>query len=266
MELYLGTGGYSNDDWLGLLYPSGTKPARYLEIYAQHFNGVELNSSFYAIPGIKAFEGMVRKSGARVRFAVKVHQSITHSRDADEAMYQRLLESVEPLREVGMLGALLVQFPYSFKRTRENRIYLKDLLDRLASERVAVEFRHDSWDTEQVREGFRAVGQTFVSVDYPSLRGLPSSGLQVTSDTIYIRMHGRNAAKWWDGKNASERHDYRYSPDELRPWVQQLKACEDEVAQIYLMMQNTTKGHAIENLRMLRTLFSEVGLDASVNL
>ncbi len=79
MELYLGTGGYSNDDWLGLLYPEGAKSADYLNIYAQHFNAVELNSSFYNIPGTKAFAGMVRKSEGRVRFAVKLHRSMTSS-------------------------------------------------------------------------------------------------------------------------------------------------------------------------------------------
>lgn len=266
MELYLGTGGYSNDDWLGLLYPPGTKASKYLDIYAQHFNAVELNSSFYAIPGIKAFEGMVKKSGSRVRFAIKVHQSMTHSRDADDDMFQRLLESVQPLRDVGMLGPFLVQFPYSFHRTPENRLYLKDLLDRLESEAVAVEFRHGSWDDEQVRAAFANVGQTFASVDYPPLYGLPSSGLHVTSEIAYIRLHGRNKEKWWEGKNAAERHDYRYTADELRPWVQQIKDHEGELTQVYVMFQNTTKGHALENLRMLKELFAEIGVEAPINL
>ena len=266
MELYLGTGGYSNDDWLGLIYPAGTKSNKYLDIYAQHFNAVELNSSFYATPGIKAFEGMVKKSEAEVRFAVKVHKSMTHSRDADTDMYQRLKESVQPLRDVGMLGPFLVQFPYSFHRTRENRVYLKELLDRLEPFHTAIEFRHGSWDNEQVREAFRKTNKTFVSVDYPPLYGLPESGLHITSDTVYIRMHGRNQKTWWEGKSAAERHDYQYTPDELRPWVLTIKEQEENISQLYLMMQNTTKGHALENLRMFKDLFAEVELEASVNL
>lgn len=260
MELYLGTGGYSNDDWLGLLYPPGTKPAKFLDIYSQHFNAVELNSSFYAIPGIKAFRGMVEKSGARVRFAVKVHQSMTHSRDAGDDMYARLIESVQPLRDVGMLGPYLVQFPYSFHRTKENRIYLKELVDRLAGEKLAIEFRNQAWHVDDVRVAFEDIGLSYVSVDYPQVRGMPAPELHITSDLAYIRMHGRNEEKWYGGKNASERHDYLYTPDELREWVMKIKEHEDELRAVYVMMQNTTKGHALKNLETLRDLFEEVGL------
>lgn len=262
MELYLGTGGYSNDDWLGLLYPPGTKSAQYLEVYAQHFNAVELNSSYYAIPGTKAFEGMVRKSEAGVRFAVKIHQSMTHSRDADEDMYQRLLESVEPLREVGMLGPFLAQFPYSFHRTPENRVYLKTLVDRFetAGETLAVEFRNQAWHVPEVVDAFREMGLTFVSVDYPQVGGMPEPELTITSDTAYLRLHGRNEEKWYGGKNQSERHDYLYTPDELRFFVQQIAERQDGLAQAWLMFLNTTKGHALKNIEMVRQLLKEFAL------
>lgn len=265
MELYLGTGGYSNDDWLGGLYPQGTKSPDFLKIYAQHFNGVELNSSFYATPGIKAFQGMVDKSQARLRFAVKVHQSVTHKRDADAEVFKQLFESVAPLRDVGMLGPFLLQFPYSFHRTPDNRRYLKSVVDHFVEERVVIEFRHWSWDNDAVRKACKALGVTFVSVDYPPLKGLPRSGLHVTSDLAYFRLHGRNTEKWWDGKDASERHDYRYTPDELRPFVNQIKVREDDLDQVYIMMQNTTKGHAIHNLRMLKTLFEEQGIEVPID-
>lgn len=266
MELYLGTGGYSNDDWLGLLYPQNAKPAAYLGYYAQHFNAVELNSSFYAIPGIKAFEGMLKKSQSRLRFAIKAHQSITHSRDANPDTYQRLLESIQPLRDAGMLGPILLQFPYSFPRNPENRLYLQEVLRQLGGSTVAVEFRHASWDNPTVREAFHKAAVTLVSVDYPPLSGLPQPGLQLTSSIAYIRMHGRNSKTWWDGKSAAERHDYRYSSDELRPWVLDIVAHKEQLSQVYLMMQNTTKGHAIDNLRMLRDLFAEEGIEAPVYL
>ena len=259
MELYLGTGGYSNNDWLGLIYPEGTKSNRYLELYAQHFNAVELNSSFYAIPGIRAFEGMVAKSGGRVRFAIKAHQSLTHERKLDPDMIARLKESVQPLRDVGMLGPFVLQFPYAFHRTPKNRLYLKELADALAGETLAVEFRQGSWDQGDVREAFRRAGLTWVSVDYPPLRGLPSSNFHHTTEIAYLRLHGRNKENWWDGKSASERHDYLYTPDELRYWVQAILEHQDALTQVYLMMQNTTKGHALKNLRMLRELFGEYG-------
>jgi len=207
---------------------------------------------------------MVNKSEKKVRFSVKLHQSMTHKRDADDEMYQRLFESVEPLREVGMLGIFLAQFPYSFHRTRENRLYLKSLVDKFKDEQLAIEFRHGSWDKGEVRDALKAAKVAAVSVDYPQLYGLPKAGLHITSDAAYIRMHGRNKDTWWDGKSAAERHDYCYTPEELRPWA--VNIAEAEVAQVYLMMQNTTKGHALKNLEMLKSLFTELGIDAPVNL
>jgi uncharacterized protein YecE (DUF72 family) len=263
MELYLGTGGYTNQDWLGLLYPAGTKQSDFLEIYSQHFNAVELNSSYYGIPGGKAFEGMVRKSGARVLFCVKLHQSMTHSRDADEALYGQLFESVQPLRDAGMLGPFLAQFPFSFHRTPANRLYLKALVDRFAAagETLAVEFRNDAWHVPEVRDSFSTLGLTSVSVDYPQVRGMPAPELLVTSEVAYVRLHGRNEEKWYGGKNVSERHDYLYTQDELRTWVQWVMQHAQDLEHVYMFFLNTTKGHALTNLRMLRDLFAEHGID-----
>ena len=265
MEIYLGTGGYSNDDWLGKLYPQGTKSADYLNIYAQHFNAVELNSSFYAIPGLKAFEGMVRKSEAKVRFAVKLNKAMTHDRKADAELYTRMLESVQPLREAGMLGPFLAQFPYSFHRTPENRKYLAELVGHFKDERLAVEFRNQAWDVDEVRESFREMGLIYVSVDYPQVSGMPAPQLYLTADTAYLRMHGRNEKTWYGGDSAAERHDYLYNKDELREWVTDILARQGELAQVYIMMMNTTKGHALKNLKTLKTLFEEGGIEVPIN-
>jgi len=260
MELYLGTGGYANDDWVGLLYPEEGKQSDWLGIYAQHFNAVELNSSFYAIPGVKAFAGMLNKSGGRVRFAIKLHQSMTHTRDAEAGLYTRLRESVAPLREAGMLGPFLAQFPYAFKRTPANRRYLQELTQRFAGETLAVEFRHASWDKTEVREALTKAGLVWVSVDLPALQGLPLTAFHVTAEVAYIRMHGRNTATWWGGKTAAERHDYLYDADELRPWVAEVMAHSDGLSQLYWLLQNTTKGHALKNAVTVRELFAEAGV------
>jgi uncharacterized protein YecE (DUF72 family) len=204
---------------------------------------------------------MVNKSEAKVRFSVKAHQSITHTRDATADTYQRLYESVAPLREVGMLGPVLLQFPYSFKRVPDNRRYLQGVVAQCQDLQLAIEFRHDSWDDPEVLGAFKAANLTLVSVDYPPLGGLPKSGLRVTSDIAYIRMHGRNAESWWSATSAAERHDYAYTPDELRPWVTDILEQQRELTQVYIMMQNTTKGHALKNIAMLKALFQEYGLE-----
>ncbi|CAA9555160.1 MAG: FIG003003: hypothetical protein [uncultured Truepera sp.] len=266
MELYLGTGGYTNDDWRGILYPEDAKSSAYLELYAEHFNAVELNSSFYNIPGTKAFAGMVKKSGSRVRFAVKLHSSMTHSRDADAELFKRLFESVAPLREAGMLGPFLAQFPYSFHRTPENRLYLKTLTDRFAEagEALAVEFRTAEWHVPEVYDALTEAGLVAVSVDYPPLPNMPKPDLLLGTATAYIRLHGRNERTWYGGKSAAERHDYLYSKDELSPWVRSV--VEAELEQCYLIFLNTTKGHALKNLKMIGELFAEAGVNAPMSL
>lgn len=267
MEIYIGTGGYTNDDWVGLLYPPEAKKEDWLSIYAQHYSGVELNSSFYNIPGIKAFAGMLKRSAGRVHWAVKIHESMTHKRDATDNEYQRLFESVEPLRAAGVLGPFLAQFPQSFHRIPENRKYFAALAARFADKEkapggLAVEFRHNSWDSEEVLEAFRKAGLTWVSTDYPPLPGLPKNQLRLSSEIAYIRLSGRNKEKWYEGKDQSERHDYRYSPDELRFWVQSLvEAAEQEtIVQAWFIFNNTTKGHALVNMEMLQELLREFGL------
>ncbi len=266
MELYLGTGGYTNNDWLGLLYPEGTKSGDFLKLYAEHFNAVELNSSFYNIPGIKAFAGMLKKSSGHVRFTVKLPSAMTHERDADAELYTRLFESVAPLREAGMLGPFLAQFPYSFHRTAENRLYLKALTDRFteAGEALAVEFRTADWHLPEVYDALRMAELTAVSVDYPPLPGMPKPELLRTTQTVYVRLHGRNEKTWYNGKSAAERHDYLYSPDELQPWIEAILEAEPE--QAYIMFLNTTKGHALKNLKMVSDLLGEAGVPSPINL
>ena len=153
MNIWLGCGGYSNDDWTaeGLIY-EGVRKENYLEAYAEHFAATELNSSFYAIPGLKAFEGMVRRVGGReFRMAVKLNKVFTHERAPTDADFDRMLQSPEPLRDAGMMGPYLAQFPYSFHRTRENRLYLAELTERFAGHELAVEIRHVSVDIAEGR-------------------------------------------------------------------------------------------------------------------
>ncbi|MBB6098514.1 uncharacterized protein YecE (DUF72 family) [Deinobacterium chartae] len=262
MKIYLGTGGYSNEDWIGLLYPPGTKKTDFLSVYSQHFNATELNSSFYAIPGLKAFEGMAKRVESRTRFAVKLHQVFTHTRNYTDDDVARMLQSPEPLREAGLMGPYLAQFPYSFHRTAENRRYLWELAQRLEGHEVAVELRHGSWDKPEVREGFRETGLIWVSPDYPPLGGMPEPQLHASGHVAYLRLHGRNRETWWEGSSAAERHDYRYTEAELAYWADQIAALDPgEVEEVWVLFNNTTQGHALANIETLRPLLEARGLD-----
>ncbi|MFC4454972.1 DUF72 domain-containing protein [Deinococcus sonorensis] len=260
MKVYIGTGGYSNDDWLGLLYPEGTRKTEYLEVYAQAFDAAELNSSFYGIPGLKAFEGMVRKSGGRVRFSIKLHQVFTHQRTPQDSDFDRMLQSPEPLREANVMGPYLAQFPYSFHRTAENRRYLQMLAERFAGHELAVELRHGSWDQPQVREGMGEFGLIWVSPDYPPVGGMPEPQLHVTGEVAYLRLHGRNKGSWWEGQSASERHDYLYSRAEMDEWAEKIALVAEDTEELYIYFENTTQGHALKNIPMLRDALEARGV------
>ena len=266
MRVYLGTGGFSNSDWEGLLYPVPRKPTDDLHYYAQAFDVVELNSSFYAIAGEKAFAGMLSKSAQRLKMAVKLHQDFTHQRTATVDLAQRMRLSPKPFREAGLLAPFLAQFPYSFARTPENRRYLAQLVKWFAGEQLAIEFRHISWHVQEVQHAFQALGLIWVSVDYPQLAGMPISDLVLTSRTGYIRLHGRNDAQWWEGKSAAERHDYHYSEDELVLWADRIAAKQAACDELYVLFENTTKGHALYNIPVLRQLLLQRGIALSTDL
>jgi uncharacterized protein YecE (DUF72 family) len=258
-ELFLGTGGFSNDDWVGIFYPDDLKKNQWLEFYSQHFNAIEVNSTFYAVPAQKTFSSMLERSQGRLMFCAKLHRSFTHDlgkpAQADEAAAGRFRFTVEPVREAGKLGPLLAQFPYSFKNSSENRAYLAVLADWFGSNHgleLSVEFRHASWDRAPVDAYLNDLGVTTVSVDYPPLEGLPKPAVRGL-ETVYARLHGRNSANWWDGGDAAARHDYLYTPAELEPWTKAIRT--SRAARAFVFFQNTTRGQGLTNARDFHTLW-----------
>lgn len=258
--VYLGTGGYSDTDMLGTLYPLGTKKTGFLSEYAKHYGAVEINSSFYAPLGQKAYEGMLRKSEAKIKFAIKLHQDFSHTLKATPEHAEAFIEAIQPLIEADCLAPLLIQFPHGFDRTREHRLYLAKLADWFHDYPLAVEFRHASWHIAQVEHSFQKFGLIWCSVDYPQVKGLPNSRLLFTQSTVqhntakrigYLRMHGNNL-NWWDAMSASERHDYRYTPQEMQNWAQAIANQRQHFDELYVFFQNSTNAHAYYNIAMLR--------------
>lgn len=258
--LYLGTGGFSNEDWVGIFYDASLKKTQWLEFYSHQFNAVEINSTFYAVPGQKTFASMLERSAGRLIFCAKLHRSFTHDvfipkLAADQAAAERFKFTVQPMLDAGKLGPLLAQFPFSFKNTSESRAYLVNLAEWFAGVDVAVEFRHVSWDKDIVYQFLADIGLHPVSVDLPALEGLPAPVMR-RDKVAYLRLHGRNRANWFDGKDAAERHDYLYTPTELEPWVRALKTSKVENAFVFL--ENTTRGQGLTNAREFRELWEKL--------
>lgn len=258
-RIYLGTGGYADTDLIGTLYPFGTNKEDFLSIYSQHYDALEINSTFHAPLGIKAFEGIREKAQGRLRFSIKLHQDFSHNRCATAEHARFFLEALKPLEEQNLLANLFVQFPSSFERTIFNRRYLAQLLDYFQGYPLAVEFRHPSWHIPPVFQTFEQhPNLIWCNVDYPQNIGLPSFHFYANQRTAYLRLHGRNP-HWWKGQTASERHDYRYSIAELHELSELLFSQYKNFDELYIYFENTTKSHSFYNIETLKGFLAEKG-------
>lgn len=256
-HIYIGTGGYSDTDLLGTLYPPGTPKAEFLPHYSRHYDTVEINSTFHAPIGVKAVQGMLEKAAGRLRFAVKLHQDFSHQRTATAEQAQLFLAALQPLIAQNALAALFVQFPHTFERTPANRYYLAQLTEWFADYPLAVEFRHASWHIAPVFQAFRQKPHLiWCNVDYPVNIGLPAFHFQTHQRLAYLRLHGRNP-NWWRADSAQARHDYRYSEAELAQLAQQI--ARQPFDELYLYFQNTTQSHAFYNIATLKGYLSALG-------
>jgi uncharacterized protein YecE (DUF72 family) len=158
------------------------------------------------------------------------------------------------MSEADRLLAVLVQLPYSFHHTPDNRNYLARLLSALAPLPLAVEFRNDEWQTERVFDELERRGASVVMVDRPELPGLPPVSDRVTGNFAYARFHGRNAEAWWSG-DATSRYDYLYSVDELANAVPRLRRMA-KAERVLIAFNNHARGNAVRNARELKSIIS----------
>jgi uncharacterized protein YecE (DUF72 family) len=257
-SILVGTSGYSYKEWVGPVYPPGTPQGHYLRCYAGMFPVVELNFSFYRQPEPAMLERMLDTSGGKLGFAVKAFRELTHeiAPEGWKAVSDHFREGIRPLGEAGRLEAVLLQFPYSFHYTRVNREYLARLVDRMAGAPLAVEFRNAEWFLDRVFEGMRKAGLALVCVDEPKLPKLPPPVHEVTAPTGYVRLHGRNAAQWWEGED-QRRYDYLYSDDELREWLPRIAAMAEKASRLLVFFNNHWRGQAAQNAKRLMELIDQ---------
>jgi len=257
--LYIGTSGFSYDDWVGPYYPQGLKKTEWLSFYAQEFSTVELNSSYYGIPTSFSMERMAAKTPQGFQFTVKAHQDMTHKREDNEAVFVQFNAALKPLIDQGKFGCVLAQFPNSFHNTPDSLDYLKLLRQRMGDVTVVVEVRNRDWLQDETFAFLRQQRLGFCCVDEPRLSTLMPPVAVATSDVTYVRFHGRNAKKWWDHKEAWERYDYTYKPEELQEWAPKLKDLAQKSQRLFVFANNHYRGQAIDTARQLRLLLPEAG-------
>ena len=289
MSLRIGTSGWNyptgKGTWDGLFYPARKGRASShpgfdeLSWYAEHFDVVEVNSSFYGPPTPDTTKNWARKTPPGFEFCLKLYQKFTHpgmykkaalsdlpdqSADvlaglakvtaADVGVFK---DAVEPLAAAGRLGALLAQFPPSFRDTPANREYLDWLLTTFGEFPVAVELRHKTWsdrhgETLALLNGHRAA---WTQIDEPKFRfSIRQNWLPNQEGFAYMRLHGRNVAEWWHHAATEDRYNYLYSTEELEPIAEVAQSTAAIVKKAYLFMNNHFASKAVVNAVVLKHL------------
>lgn len=255
-NIFIGTAGYSYDDWEGYFYPEGLKKGgERIKMYVEKFNTLEINSTYYRLLSSGYFWFVIKNTPKDFPVIIKMHKNITHLRESFKDTRVEFNESVKPFHQTGREFFILFQFPYSFKFNLENMEYLK----RIALEfphNKAIEFRHVSWNHEEVFPFLDENKFVFVNVDTPPLEGLfPSGVTQITNPTSYLRLHGRNSKKWWKADKGYERYNYLYSQkeidEEIRKRIIEILKKSDRVIVIF---NNHYQAKAVKNALMLKDL------------
>ena len=267
----IGPAGWSYKDWEGVVYPQ--KPgAKFdpLEYLARFFNTIEINSSFYRpFTNSTAKSWVQRVAGARdFVFTAKLHRVFTHERGKATAEDEKQVrEGLNALSNAGKLGALLLQFPWSFKNTDDERVYLAGLLDRFQDYPLVLEIRHSSWNTPQIYEWLEDLGVGICNLDQPLFKKSIKPGALTTSQIGYVRLHGRNYQDWFREKAPrDDRYNYLYSIDELEPWINRIKEIAAKTKESYVITNNHFRGQAVVNALEIKATLNEERVVAPATL
>ena len=292
MALRIGTSGWSypsgKGKWNGLFYPAsrskkaGTAGFDELRFYAEHFDTVEVNTTFYGQPRAEVARSWVERTPAGFEFSLKLYQKFTHPKmfreqaltrapgsegplldlltEVTQADIDEYRDGIDPLANSGRLGALLAQFPASFKDSPASRDYLAQLLRAFDDYPIAVELRHKSWsdaigDTLAMLNAFNAA---WVQIDEPKFRfSIRQNYLPNVSSFYYMRLHGRNAAAWWRHEKSEDRYNYLYSAKELREFSDIAGAAKALVKKSYLYTNNHFASKSVVNAVMIKAQLGE---------
>jgi uncharacterized protein YecE (DUF72 family) len=283
----VGTSGWNypsgKGTWNGLFYPktrskrAGTDRFDELRFYAEHFDTVEVNSTFYGQPRAEITSGWAARTPSRFDFSLKLYQKFTHPTMFREAALKRapgsegaLLDlladvtqsdidefksGIDPLADAGKLGALLAQFPASFKDAPQSREYLAQLLRAFSEYPIAVELRHKSWSDAigETLSLLNSFGAAWVQIDEPKFRfSIRQNYLPNVTSFYYMRLHGRNAAQWWKHDKSEDRYNYLYTARELQEFSETANAAKELVKKSYLYTNNHFSSKSVVNAVMLK--------------
>jgi uncharacterized protein YecE (DUF72 family) len=249
-------------DWEGIVYPR-PKPRHFdpLRYIAEFFDAVEINSTYYGPPSARTASSWVERveDYKNFRFTAKVWKRFTHERTKawTTGEVDQVRAGFDVMMHSGHLGAVLLQFPWSFKRTEANREWLGDVVRTFRQYPLVVEVRHLSWLVPEFLRALREEGVAFVNIDQPLYHDSIGPTAHATSHVGYVRVHGRNYKDWFREKAPVEqRYNYLYPPEELKPWAERAKeiASDPATREVYVITNNHYKGKAVANALMLKSM------------
>lgn len=256
-----GPAGWDYPDWRGVVYPRpaprGFDALAYL---ARFFATVEVNSTFYRPQPPEVARAWCDRVAARpdFRFTAKLWQRLTHQREAYGAEeVKQARAALDALAAARRLGAVLVQFPWSFRRDAAALEWLRDLARALEGLPLVVEVRHASWNVPETYAELAERGVGFVNVDQPLFRNSMGPSAVATAPVGYVRVHGRNYQDWFREKAGRDaRYDYLYTAEELRPWAARARELSEapRVEDVYVVTNNHFQGKAVANAAMLEAM------------
>jgi uncharacterized protein YecE (DUF72 family) len=278
-NLRIGTSGWNypsgTGTWNGIFYPAAARGRRAkggtapkfdeLAYYAEHFDTVEINTTFYGQPKATVAQTWADRTPGGFEFSLKLYRDLTHAKSSsvpplDDRVIDEYRTGIEPLASAGKVGALLAQFPPSFKQTSESQAYLDALLQRFRDYPIAVELRHRSWsdDFGTTLSLLNSHNAALTQIDEPKFKvSIRQNQLPNISGFYYMRLHGRNAEQWWKHDKSEDRYNYLYSADELKPISDTAGAARRLVKKFYLYFNNHFASKAVVNAVMIKKQLGE---------
>ncbi|MFQ5695445.1 MAG: DUF72 domain-containing protein [Terriglobia bacterium] len=262
-EIRVGPAGWSYADWAGIVYPArrprGFHEASYL---ADYFDTIEMNVTFYRpVAAETARQWLARVAhNPRFLFTAKLWQVFTHEGELTAGNERAFRPAMETLRDEGKLGALLAQFPFSFKNSPDNRAYLERLAERFRDFPLVIEVRHASWNQLEFCDWLTERSIGFCNIDQPVIGRSLKPTEHATAPVGYVRLHGRNYQEWFSEREEStgaERYNYLYSSEELEPWAERIESVAENSQLTFVITNNHFRGQAVTNALQLIYRFKQ---------
>jgi uncharacterized protein YecE (DUF72 family) len=261
-QIFVGPAGWSYADWAGIVYPARRSKDFHEATYlAEFFDTIEINTSFYQPVRANLAEQWLERIAANPRFVftAKLWQKFTHETGATAEDERALRAGFGPLARAGKLGAVLMQFPFSFHNTPENLVQLKNLIDRFGDYPLVVEVRHDTWNDKEFFAMLHSRNVGFCNIDQPVIGRSMKPTERSTARVGYIRLHGRRYDTWFSDDPLvppSERYNYLYKEDELEPWAKRIRHVAKHSGQTFVVTNNHFQGKGIVNALQLISLLT----------